>query len=147
MKLPIKILDTRLNEFPLTYATEGSVGFDLRACIDSPYNISPGETYKISAGFATAVPPGYGMFVIPRSGKGSQGLVLGNGTGLIDIDYRGQVHIPIWNRTFGEIFKIEPMKRIVQAYIAPIVQVQFEVVDDLEETARGEGGFGHSGHL
>ena len=146
--IQIKILDPRIGrEFLLPrYETPGSAGLDLRACIDAPARIAPGETLLVSSGIAVHVAdPDLAAVVLPRSGLGHEhGIVLGNLVGLIDSDYQGPVRISVWNRS-GEPFTIEPGDRIAQLVFLPVVQVRFEVVDAFEETERGEGGLGHSG--
>jgi deoxyuridine 5'-triphosphate nucleotidohydrolase len=145
----IKILDSRLGtEFPLPhYATEGSAGMDLRACIDERMVIFPGDTQLIPAGFAMHMQDsGLAAVILPRSGLGHKhGIVLGNLVGLIDSDYQGQVFVSCWNRSKSE-FTIEPGARIAQLVFLPIVEAHWEQVDDFESSERGGGGFGHTGH-
>jgi dUTP pyrophosphatase len=147
-KVQLKILDARIgHEFPLPgYATPGAAGLDLRACLDEPLRIGPGETRLIPTGFAIHVSdPGLASVLLPRSGLGHKhGIVLGNLVGLIDSDYQGQVFVSCWNRGH-EPFTVEPGDRIAQMVFVPVVQVDFEVVADFEESRRGSGGFGHSG--
>ncbi len=144
----IKILDPRLGrEFPLPdYATEGSAGLDLRACVDKPLTITPGETQLIPTGFAMHMQDtGLAAVILPRSGLGHKhGIVLGNLVGLIDSDYQGQVFVSCWNRSRAP-FVIEPGDRIAQMVFVPVEQVQFDVVGEFDASQRGEGGFGHSG--
>ncbi len=144
----VKILDDRISgEFGLPhYATEGSAGLDLRACIDSAIELAPGETQLIPSGIAIHIANNnYAAIILPRSGLGHKhGIVLGNLVGLIDSDYQGQVFISCWNRG-NTTFKIEPGERVAQLVFVPVVQAQFNVVDSFEETQRAEGGFGHSG--
>lgn len=144
----IKILDPRIqDEFGLPhYATGGSAGLDLRACIDASLSLAPGETQLIPSGVAIYInDPSMAAVLLPRSGMGHKhGIVLGNLVGLIDSDYQGQVFISCWNRGQQE-FTIEPGDRIAQMVFVPVVQAQFEVVDKFVETDRGEGGFGHTG--
>lgn len=146
--LKIRILDARLGkEFPLpAYATAGSAGMDLRACVDAPLPLGPGRTELIPTGVAIHLEdPGLAALILPRSGLGHKhGVVLGNLVGLIDSDYQGQLMVSCWNRA-AETFVIQPGERIAQLVIVPVVQVAFEVVESFEESARGGGGFGHSG--
>jgi dUTP pyrophosphatase len=145
----IKILDPRLGtEFPLPdYATGGSAGMDLRACIDEPLLIETGETRLIPTGFAMHMQDsGLAAVILPRSGLGHKhGIVLGNLVGLIDSDYQGQVFVSCWNRS-GVDFTVEPGARIAQLVFLPIVQARWERVVDFETSDRGGGGFGHTGH-
>lgn len=147
-KIKLKILDPRIgNEFPLPhYATHGAAGMDLRACLDSVLEIHPGESHLIPAGLAIHIDdPSLAAVLLPRSGLGHKhGIVLGNLVGLIDSDYQGQVFVSCWNRG-SQSFRIEPGERIAQMVFVPVVQAAFEIVDDFAESARGEGGFGHSG--
>lgn len=145
----IKILDPRLGtEFPLPdYATCGSAGMDLRACVDGERVVEPGETELIPAGFAMHIQENnLAAVILPRSGLGHKhGIVLGNLVGLIDSDYQGQVFISCWNRS-DRPFRIEPGARIAQLVFVPVVQVQWQRVDEFEASERGGGGFGHTGH-
>ncbi len=147
-KIKLKIFDPRIgNEFPLPhYATHGAAGMDLRACLDSVLEIHPGETHLIPAGLAIHIDdPSLAAVLLPRSGLGHKhGIVLGNLVGLVDSDYQGQVFVSCWNRG-SQPFRIEPGERIAQMVFVPVVQAAFEIVDDFAESARGEGGFGHSG--
>ncbi len=147
-RVQLKVLDPRLGrEWPLPdYATEGAAGMDLRACIDAPLTVRPGETVLIPTGFAMHIgDDSLAAVILPRSGLGHRhGIVLGNLVGLIDSDYQGQVYVSCWNRS-GESFTIEPGERIAQMVFVPVVRAAFEVVERFEETARGAGGFGHSG--
>jgi len=142
------VLDPRLgSEFPLPdYATSGSAGLDLRACIDEPLTISPGETKLIPAGIAIHMgDPALAAVILPRSGLGHKhGIVLGNLVGLIDSDYQGQIMVSCWNRG-SEDFTIAVGERIAQMVFVPVVRAAFELVESFEESARGAGGFGHSG--
>nr|WP_206203011.1 dUTP diphosphatase [Thioalkalivibrio sp. XN8] len=144
----MKILDRRLgHEFPLPeYATEGSAGLDLRACIDAPLVLEPGRTELVPTGLAIHLDdPGLAAVLLPRSGLGHKhGIVLGNLVGLIDSDYQGQVFVSTWNRGHAP-FTIEPGERLAQMVIVPVVRARFEVVEDFAASARGAGGFGHSG--
>jgi deoxyuridine 5'-triphosphate nucleotidohydrolase len=146
--LRVRILDARVGkEFPLpAYATEGSAGLDLRACLDAPLVLSPGQAELLPTGLAIHVEdPGLAAVILPRSGLGHRhGIVLGNLVGLIDSDYQGQLMVSCWNRG-REPFTVNPGERIAQLVIVPVVQVQLEVVQDFAATRRGAGGFGHSG--
>jgi len=147
-KIQLKILDPRIgNEIALPeYATDGSAGMDLRAALDETTTINPGDTILIPTGIAIYVEdPGMAAIVLPRSGLGHKhGIVLGNLVGLIDSDYQGQLFVSCWNRG-NESFTIEVGDRVAQLVVVPVIQAQFEVVDDFENTLRGDGGFGHSG--
>ncbi len=147
-KLQLKILDDRLGaEFPLPdYATEGSAGLDLRAMLDAPRDLAPGQTVLIPTGMAIHIgDPSLAAVILPRSGLGHKhGIVLGNLVGLIDSDYQGQLFVSCWNRGQSE-FRIEVGERIAQLVLVPVVRASFDIVDDFEQTARGAGGFGHSG--
>ena len=147
-KIQLKILDQRLgSQFPIPcYATAGSAGIDLRACIDASLAIEPGDTHLIPSGLAIYIEdPAIAAALLPRSGLGHKhGIVLGNLVGLIDSDYQGQVYVSCWNRG-SESFTIQPGERIAQMVFVPVVQVDFELVEDFEESPRGDGGFGHSG--
>jgi dUTP pyrophosphatase len=146
MKLDLKILDARMREQLPAYATTGSAGLDLRACLDEPLTLKPGETALVPTGLAIHVAdPGYAALILPRSGLGHKhGIVLGNLVGLIDSDYQGQLMISTWNR--GETtFVLNPMERLAQLVIVPVVQAEFSIVDDFEQTERGAGGFGSTG--
>jgi dUTP pyrophosphatase len=144
----VKVLDPRVGqEFPLPhYATPGSAGLDLRACLDAPLTIAPGETHLIPTGIAIHLDdPGLAAVLLPRSGLGHKhGIVLGNLVGLIDSDYQGQVMVSCWNRG-SAAFTVAPGERIAQMVIVPVVQVRFEVVEQFTESHRGAGGFGSSG--
>jgi len=146
--IKLKILDPRLGaEFPLPeYATEGSAGVDLRACLESAVTIAPGETLLIPTGMAIHIDdPSLAAVLLPRSGLGHKhGIVLGNLVGLIDSDYQGQVFVSCWNRG-AEAFTVAPGERIAQMVLVPVVQARFEVVEEFESSERGAGGFGHSG--
>ena len=146
--LQVKVLDPRVGqEFPLPhYATPGSAGLDLRACLDAPLTIAPGETHLIPTGIAIHLDdPQLAAVLLPRSGLGHKhGIVLGNLVGLIDSDYQGQVMVSCWNRG-SAAFTIAPGERIAQMVIVPVVQVKFEVVEQFTESHRGAGGFGSSG--
>ena len=146
--IELKILDDRLGDsVPLPhYATDGSAGLDMRACIDEPLTVGPGETELIPTGIAIHIgDPGLAAVLLPRSGLGHKhGLVLGNLTGLIDSDYQGQVFISCWNRG-SKSYDVQPGERIAQMVFVPVEQVRFEVVDEFDDSTRGDGGFGHSG--
>ncbi|UCC15425.1 MAG: dUTP diphosphatase [Gammaproteobacteria bacterium] len=146
--IKLKILDERLGgEFPLPdYATDGSAGVDLRACVEDATVIEPGETILIPTGMAIHIgDPALAAVLLPRSGLGHKhGIVLGNLVGLIDSDYQGQVFVSCWNRG-PQSFTVQPGERIAQMVLVPVVQARFEVVDDFDSSARGDGGFGHSG--
>ena len=146
--IELKILDARLGDtIPLPhYATDGSAGLDMRACIDEPIAVEPGATELIPTGLAIHISdPGLAAVLLPRSGLGHKhGLVLGNLTGLIDSDYQGQVYISCWNRS-SQRYEVQPGERIAQMVFVPVEQVRFEVVEEFDESKRGDGGFGHSG--
>ena len=146
----LKILDPRLGrEFPLPErATEGSAGVDLRACLDQPLTLDPGDTELIPTGLAIHLAdPGYAAMILPRSGLGHRhGIVLGNLVGLIDSDYQGQLFVSCWNRS-RESFVVSVGERIAQLIVVPVVAARFEIVDEFEVSERGAGGFGHSGRL
>ena len=147
-KIQLKILDKRIgNEFPLPdYATEGSAGMDLRACLDEAVELAAGETFLVPTGLSIYVAdPNYAAMLLPRSGLGHKhGIVLGNLVGLIDSDYQGQLFVSCWNRG-SESFTVQPGERIAQMVIVPVVQADFEIVDEFDDSERGEGGFGHTG--
>ncbi|MEM7081521.1 MAG: dUTP diphosphatase [Pseudomonadota bacterium] len=144
--IQLKVLDARVRDALPAYATAGSAGLDLRACIDEPLAVQPGETHLVPTGFAMHInDPSLAAVLLPRSGLGHKhGLVLGNLTGLIDSDYQGQVFVSCWNRG-GKTYTIEPGERICQMVFVPVVQATFNVVEEFDQTERGEGGFGHSG--
>jgi deoxyuridine 5'-triphosphate nucleotidohydrolase len=148
LPLQVKILDPRLGAvFPLPqYATSGSAGLDLRACLDRPLELAPGRAELIPTGLAIYIEdPGLAAVVLPRSGLGHRhGIVLGNLVGLIDSDYQGELMVSCWNRG-QEPFTLNPGERIAQLVVVPVVQVELEIVANFEATARGAGGFGHSG--
>jgi deoxyuridine 5'-triphosphate nucleotidohydrolase len=147
-KIQLKILDDRLGkEFPMPhYATDGSAGMDMRACLDESVEIAPGETQLIPTGLAIHIEDaGLAAMLLPRSGLGHKhGIVLGNLVGLIDSDYQGQVFVSCWNRG-SETFTVQPGERIAQMVIVPVVHADFEVVDEFITSDRGAGGFGHTG--
>ncbi len=147
-KIELKIIDPRVGkEFPLPeYATDGSAGLDLRACIDDEMSILPGETELIPTGIAIHIgDPTLAAVILPRSGLGHKhGIVLGNLVGLIDSDYQGQLFVSTWNRG-QQSFQLKPGERLAQLVFVPVVQAGFEIVDEFDQSDRGEGGFGHSG--
>ncbi|MDR2880833.1 MAG: dUTP diphosphatase [Azoarcus sp.] len=147
-RIDIKLLDPRLREQPPAYATGGSAGLDLRACLEAPVTLRPGETTLVPSGIAIHLDDsGLAAIVLPRSGLGHKhGIVLGNLVGLIDSDYQGQVMVSVWNRG-TETFTIEPMDRIAQLVVVPVVQAGFNIVDEFAVSERGEGGFGSTGKL
>lgn len=146
--MKVRLLDARLGqEFPLpAYATDGSAGLDLRACLDAPLELAPGAAQLLPTGLAIWVEdPTLAAMILPRSGLGHKhGIVLGNLVGLIDSDYQGQLMVSCWNRS-NQPYVIQPGERIAQLVVVPVVQVALEVVEDFAATARGEGGFGSSG--
>jgi len=144
--IDIKILDPRMKDQLPGYATEGSAGLDLRACIDAPITIEPGATVLIATGLAIHLAdPGYCAMILPRSGMGHKnGIVLGNLVGLIDSDYQGQLMVSTWNRG-QNAFTLQPMERLAQLIVVPVVQVGFNVVDEFDTSERGAGGFGSTG--
>lgn len=146
MKLDLKILDARMRDQLPAYATTGSAGLDLRACLKEPLTLEPGQTALVPTGLAIHVgDPGYAALILPRSGLGHKhGIVLGNLVGLIDSDYQGELMISTWNR--GETtFVLNPMERLAQLVIVPVVQAQFNIVAEFEQSERGAGGFGSTG--
>ena len=145
-KLEVKILDERVRAQMPAYATAGSAGLDLRACVDEPLTLRPGESALVPTGLAIHLgDPGLAAIIIPRSGLGHKhGIVLGNLVGLIDSDYQGQVLVSCWNRS-AETFVVNPLERIAQLVVVPVVQVELEVVADFEQSSRGAGGFGSTG--
>jgi dUTP pyrophosphatase len=146
MKVDLKILDERVREQLPHYATAGSAGLDLRACLDGPITLNPGETRLIATGLAMHLADtGYAAMILPRSGLGHKhGVVLGNLVGLIDSDYQGQLMVSVWNRG-QEAFTIQPFERIAQMLIVPVVQATFSVVEEFSSSDRGAGGFGSTG--
>lgn len=148
MKVQVKLLDPRLGkEWPLpSYATAGSAGLDLRACLDEAIDIEPGQTVLVNTGMAIYIHDvNFAGLILPRSGLGHKhGIVLGNLVGLIDSDYQGELMVSVWNR--GQTtFRLEPGERLAQYVLVPVVQAEFEQVEEFEETLRGAGGFGHTG--
>lgn len=146
MHVDLKILDPRIADQLPHYATPGSAGLDLRACLDAAVVLNPGETQLIPTGLAIHLADaGYAAMILPRSGLGHKhGVVLGNLVGLIDSDYQGQLMVSVWNRG-NEAFTIQPFERIAQMVIVPVVQAQFRLVSEFGDSARGEGGFGSTG--
>lgn len=145
-RIELKILDPRLREQLPRYATAGSAGLDLRACLKAPLTLEPGQTELVPSGMAIHLDdPGLAAIVLPRSGLGHKhGIVLGNLVGLIDSDYQGEIFISTWNRGKAA-FTLQPMERLAQLVVVPVVQVAFDVVDEFHESARGAGGFGSTG--
>lgn len=147
-QLAVKVLDSRIgNEIPMpSYATEGSAGMDLRALLDAPLTLAPGETVLVKTGLAIHIQdPSLAGMILPRSGLGHKhGIVLGNLVGLIDSDYQGELMISVWNRGQSN-FTLEPGERLAQYVLVPVVQAELQVVEDFEDSQRGEGGFGSSG--
>ena len=145
-KLDVKILDPRLKDKLPHYATSGAAGLDLRACIDQPVELKPGATELVPSGIAIHLTdPGLAAIVLPRSGLGHKhGIVLGNLVGLIDSDYQGQIFVSLWNRG-GRAFTLDPMERIAQLVVVPVLQVRLNVVEDFAQSERGAGGFGSTG--
>jgi dUTP pyrophosphatase len=146
LQVELKILDDRIKEAMPAYATSGSAGLDLRACIDEAITIQPGETTLIPTGMAIHLAnPNYAAMILPRSGLGHKhGIVLGNLVGLIDSDYQGQLFVSCWNRSQTP-FVMNPMERMAQLVIVPVIQADFKVVDEFDASERGEGGFGSTG--
>jgi dUTP pyrophosphatase len=146
-RIDVKILDPRLHDTPPHYATPGSAGLDLRACIEAPIKIHPGDTMLVPTGIAIHLAdPGLAAVILPRSGLGHKhGIVLGNLVGLIDSDYQGEIFVSTWNRG-DDAFTLNPMDRLAQLVVIPVVQVAFNVVEDFAASHRGEGGFGSTGH-
>ena len=144
--IDLKIIDARMRDQLPNYATAGSAGLDLRACIEAPLTIEPGSTHLIPTGLAIHIAdPAYAAMILPRSGLGHKhGIVLGNLVGLIDSDYQGELMVSTWNRG-ATAFVLNPMERLAQLVIVPVLQVGFRVVDSFEESDRGVGGFGSTG--
>ena len=145
-KLDVRVLDSRLFDQLPHYATPGSAGLDLRACLNAPVTLKPGESTLVPSGIAIHLDnPQYAAMILPRSGLGHKhGIVLGNLVGLIDSDYQGQIFVSVWNRGQAE-FTIEPMERIAQMIVVPVLQVEFNIVPDFIVSTRGDGGFGSTG--
>ncbi|MBN9410605.1 MAG: dUTP diphosphatase [Burkholderiales bacterium] len=146
MDIDVKIIDARMQDQLPAYATTGSAGLDLRACLDAPLTLAPNAWQLVPTGIAIWLrDPGYAALILPRSGLGHKhGIVLGNLVGLIDSDYQGQLMVSAWNRS-SAAFTIEPMERIAQLVIVPVMQASFRVVDEFPPTQRGEGGYGSTG--
>ncbi|HZQ71539.1 MAG TPA: dUTP diphosphatase [Burkholderiales bacterium] len=144
--LEVKILDERIRSLLPHYASAGSAGLDLRACIEKEMTLKPGESQLVSSGIAIHIgDPGYAALVLPRSGLGAKsGIVLGNLVGLIDSDYQGPLMVSLWNRG-KEVFTVQPMDRIAQLIVVPVAQVELQVVEEFAASARGTGGFGSTG--
>ncbi|WP_300440307.1 dUTP diphosphatase [Zoogloea sp.] len=144
--IDIQILDDRLRQQPPAYATAGAAGLDLRACLDAPQVLAPGHTTLVPTGIAIHLAdPGLAAMILPRSGLGHKhGIVLGNLVGLIDSDYQGQIFVSVWNRGH-EHFTIQPMERVAQLVVVPVLQVAFNVVETFDASERGESGFGSTG--
>ncbi|MBA3996120.1 MAG: deoxyuridine 5'-triphosphate nucleotidohydrolase [Candidatus Accumulibacter sp. 66-26] len=145
-RIDVRILDARLQDSPPHYATPGAAGLDLRACIEAPLKIHPGETMLIPTGIAIHLAdPGLAAMILPRSGLGHKhGIVLGNLVGLIDSDYQGEIMVSTWNRG-KDSFTLNPLDRLAQLVVVPVLQVAFNVVDSFDASARGAGGFGSTG--
>ena len=146
MKIDVKILDSRMADQLPTYATPGSAGLDLRACLEAPLTLEPNAWQLVPTGLSVFIKdPGYAALILPRSGLGHKhGIVLGNLVGLIDSDYQGQLMVSAWNRS-TVAFTLNPMERLAQLVIVPVVQAQFNVVTEFVATERGEGGYGSTG--
>lgn len=144
--IDLKVLDPRMAEHLPAYATPGSAGLDLRACLDAPVTIAPGQTHLVPTGLSIHIAdPGLAAIILPRSGLGHKhGIVLGNLVGLIDSDYQGQLMVSVWNRG-QDSFTLQPMDRMAQLVVVPVVQAQFRLVDDFDASSRGTGGFGSTG--
>ncbi|MDI5932273.1 dUTP diphosphatase [Halomonas kalidii] len=145
-RLAVKLLDPRLSDYLPHYATEGSAGMDLRALLDAPLTLAPGQCELVRTGLAIHIgDPGLAGMILPRSGLGHKhGIVLGNLVGLIDSDYQGELMVSVWNRGSAP-FVLEPFERLAQYVLVPVVQAELQVVDDFAASARGDGGFGSSG--
>ena len=145
-RIDVKLLDERLKTHPPAYATDGAAGLDLRACLPAPITLHPGETTLVPSGLAIHLAdPGLAAMVLPRSGLGHKhGIVLGNLVGLIDSDYQGQIFVSVWNRGRAS-FTIQPMERIAQLVVVPVLQVGFNLVDSFDASTRGADGFGSTG--
>ncbi|KAA0911436.1 dUTP diphosphatase [Pusillimonas sp. ANT_WB101] len=145
-KIALKILDPRMNDYLPAYATAGSAGLDLRACVEAPLTLAPGATELIPTGLSIYIgDPAYAAMILPRSGLGHKhGIVLGNLVGLIDSDYQGPLMVSAWNRSDTE-FVLQPMERLAQLVVVPVQQVAFDIVDEFDDSERGAGGFGSTG--
>jgi dUTP pyrophosphatase len=146
VKVDVRILDPRMADQLPAYATPGSAGLDLRACLDAPITLEPNGWQLVGTGISIHLAdPGYAALILPRSGLGHKhGIVLGNLVGLIDSDYQGELKVSAWNRS-GTPFVLQPMERLAQLVIVPVVQAQFNVVGEFERSERGEGGYGSTG--
>lgn len=146
-RIDVKILDNRLRDNPPHYATPGSAGLDLRACLEAPLHVAPGQATLVPTGMAIHLAdPGLAAMILPRSGLGHKhGIVLGNLVGLIDSDYQGELMVSVWNRGHDS-FTLNPLDRIAQLVVVPVLQVGFNIVDEFDVSKRGEGGFGSTGH-
>jgi len=146
-RIDVRILDARLHDTPPHYATPGSAGLDLRACIEAPVKLHPGETILVPTGIAIHLAdPGLAAMILPRSGLGHKhGIVLGNLVGLIDSDYQGEISVSAWNRGH-ETFTLNPLDRLAQLVVVPVLQVAFNIVEEFTVSERGAGGFGSTGH-
>jgi dUTP pyrophosphatase len=144
--IELRVLDERIRPFLPAYATPGSAGMDLRACIDVPISLQPGQTELVPTGVAIHIgDPGLAALILPRSGLGHKhGIVLGNLVGLIDSDYQGQLMVSCWNRG-SEAFELKPMERLAQLVLVPVVQARFEEMESFDSSSRGEAGFGSTG--
>jgi dUTP pyrophosphatase len=144
--IALKVLDERIRPYLPSYATPGSAGMDLRACIDAPVTLTPGRAELVPTGVAIHIAdPGLAALILPRSGLGHKhGIVLGNLVGLIDSDYQGQLMVSCWNRG-NTAFELKPMERLAQLVLVPVIQALFRIVDEFEESTRGTNGFGSSG--
>ena len=145
-RIDVRILDARLHNTPPVYGTPGAAGLDLRACIDAPLTLAPGETVLVPSGIAIHLAdPGLAAMILPRSGLGHKhGIVLGNLVGLIDSDYQGEIKVSLWNRNTTP-FEINPLERIAQLVVFPVLQVSMNIVEAFTESSRAEGGFGSTG--
>ncbi|MCU0938267.1 MAG: dUTP diphosphatase [Burkholderiaceae bacterium] len=146
ISLDVRVLDARLHDTPPAYATAGAAGLDLRACIEAPLTLAPGDAQLVPTGLAIHLgDPGYAALILPRSGLGHKhGIVLGNLVGLIDSDYQGQLMVSAWNRG-RDAFTVQPLERIAQLVIVPVAQVRLNIVDTFETSSRGASGFGSTG--
>jgi dUTP pyrophosphatase len=146
-RIDVRVLDARLHDTPPHYATPGAAGLDLRACIAAPLELHPGETVLVPTGLAIHLAdPGLAALILPRSGLGHKhGIVLGNLVGLIDSDYQGEISVSAWNRGH-ETFTLNPLDRLAQLVVVPVLQVAFNIVEEFAESQRGAGGFGSTGH-
>jgi dUTP pyrophosphatase len=146
-RIDVRVLDARLHDTPPHYATPGAAGLDLRACIEAPIKLHPGETVLVPTGIAIHLAdPGLAALILPRSGLGHKhGIVLGNLVGLIDSDYQGEISVSAWNRGH-EAFTLNPLDRLAQLVVVPVLQVAFNIVEEFAESERGAGGFGSTGH-